>query len=95
MGKPEEILERNRQRSAQRAQQGAKPENATDILMRITEGGIFLAGWGAALILAVILFAVSSLIGAAMFGSWINGVILGVVVTFGAGYVLYKLGRHF
>jgi hypothetical protein len=46
------------------------------------------------LILAVIVFAVSSFIGAAIFGSWINGLILGVVVTFGVGYVFYKAGSY-
>jgi hypothetical protein len=56
---------------------------------------MFLAVAIGVLILGVIVFAVSSFIGAAIFGSWINGVILGIVVTFGGGYILYKLGSYF
>jgi hypothetical protein len=69
-------------------------EKLTDLLERILAGGLWLFVAGGVLILAVILFAASSLIGAAIFGSWINGVILGLVVTFGTGYVLYKLGSY-
>jgi hypothetical protein len=42
----------------------------------------------------VILFEGGSLIAATIFGSWINGVILGVVVAFWAEYVLYKIGSY-
>ncbi len=69
-------------------------EKLTELLERILMGGVWLFLAVGALILAVIVFAVSSFIGAAIFGSWINGVILGVVVTFGGGYVLYKLGSY-
>jgi uncharacterized membrane protein YdjX (TVP38/TMEM64 family) len=69
-------------------------EKPTELMERILAGGMWLFVAVGMLILAVIVFAVSSLIGAAIFGSWINGVILGVVVTFGGGYVLYKLGSY-
>ena len=95
MSKSEEILQRNRQRSGQRAQQGPKPENPNDVLDRIFGGGMLLVGWGAFLLLGLIVFAVSSVIGMVIFQGVINGLILGAVVTFGAGYVLYKLGAYF
>jgi uncharacterized membrane protein YdjX (TVP38/TMEM64 family) len=69
-------------------------EKPTELMERILAGGMWLFVAVGMLILAVIVFAVSSLIGAAIFGSWINGVILGVVVSFGGGYVLYKLGSY-
>jgi hypothetical protein len=69
-------------------------EKLTELMERILSGGMWLFLAVGMLIVAVIVFAVSSFIGAAIFGSWINGVILGVVVTFGGGYVLYKLGQY-
>ena len=69
-------------------------EKLTELLERILAGGAWLVLWGFLLVGGVILFAVSSLIGATIFGSWINGVILGIVVAFGAGYVLYKIGSY-
>ena len=70
-------------------------DKLTDIMERIFAGGAYLLLWGVFLIAGASLFAVSSLIGAAIFGSWITGVILGLVVTYGLGYILYKLGKHF
>ena len=95
MGKPEDILKRNRERSRRRAREGDKPENATGVLDRIIYGSMFLALWGAALLLVVIVFAVTTFAGTVLFNSFTTGLILGVVVTFGTGYVLYKLGSYF
>jgi uncharacterized RDD family membrane protein YckC len=95
MSKSEEILQRNRQRSEKRVQQGPKPESPNDLLERVIDGGALLVMWGAFLILGLIVFAISSVIGMIIFQGAINGLILGAVVTFGAGYVLYKLGAYF
>jgi hypothetical protein len=94
MSKSEEILQRNRQRSGQRAQQEPKPESANDLLERIFDGGALLVMWGAFLLLGLIVFAVSSVIGMVIFQGVINGLVLGAVVTFGGGYILYKLGAY-
>jgi hypothetical protein len=69
-------------------------EKLTELLERIVMGGIWLFLAVGALIVGSIVFAVSSLIGATIFGSWINGVILGLIVTFGGGYILYKIGSY-
>ena len=57
---------------------------------------MWLALWGGMLILVLILFGVSTFIGAVIFGgSWTSGLVVGFVVTAGAVYVLYKLGAYF
>ena len=69
-------------------------EKLTELLEGIMMGGIWLFLAVGALIVGSNVFAVSSLIGATIFGSWINGVILGLIVTFGGVYILYKIGSY-
>jgi hypothetical protein len=55
---------------------------------------MLLVGWGAFLLLGLIVFVISSVIGMVIFQGAISGLIFGAVVTFGAGYILYKLGAY-
>jgi uncharacterized membrane protein YesL len=66
-----------------------------EILDQIVSGGMYLGLWICALLLAGIVFVVSTLIGAVVFGSFPSGLVVGFVVVFGGGYVLAKLGKRF
>jgi hypothetical protein len=69
----------------------AKPD---EILDRTIEGGMYLLAWGGAIVLAVIVFAFVAGVVAILSGSLFWGIAVGLSVTFGAGYLLYQIGKH-
>ena len=66
-----------------------------EILWKIIDGGAYLLLWGVFLLLAGIVFIVSAVIGGIILGGAVKGIVVGLVVTFGGGYVLYKAGKRF
>jgi hypothetical protein len=68
-----------------------------EIMDRIREGDMDMFMWGALLLFAGFVFVISSVLGWAIFGSFINGILVGLPMTigFGVGYVLYKAGYRF
>jgi len=56
---------------------------------------MYLALWVCFLMLVGILFVVSTFIGAVIFGGFINGLVVGIGVTVGVGYILHKVGTRF
>jgi hypothetical protein len=66
-----------------------------EIMDRIIGGGMYLFIWGAFLLLGLIVFGFSTVIGILLIRGVVGGIIVGLAVTFGLGYVLYKAGNRF
>jgi hypothetical protein len=64
------------------------------ILDMLLEGFIQLASWGVMLIMVSCLFGICAVLGGLIFQSFIVGVLVGVVVVFGGGLLLFQLGKR-
>lgn len=69
----------------------AKPD---EILDRIIDGGMYLVMWGGAILAALFVFVFVSGLVWAISGSLGVGALIGLIVTFGIGWVLYQVGKR-
>jgi hypothetical protein len=65
-----------------------------NILEMVLEGAIYLATWSAFLIMVSCLFGICAVLGGLIFQSFFVGVLVGVVVVFGGGLLLFQLSKR-
>jgi hypothetical protein len=65
-----------------------------NILDMVLEGFDQPASWGVMLIMGSVLFGICAVLGGLIFQSFVVGVVVGLVVVFGVGLLLFQLSKR-